>query len=202
MALLSNTLIINCQFPSARRRTYPSDITCLPFSVLDKHGPKFKPKLLTTDKPVIRKVQHCPEPSARQRHLSTVSNLNIHFLTLVPNTIGRRGPVCAIFRDNCQKNFISNRIVKRFTLTTYVDRSANTSTVVAGECRITPSCKYVTLVAPTATGNEQTPYRFYVVEHCLERFDVLIGSDIITNLSSSAKKDEPIGPLRPIRSKP
>jgi hypothetical protein len=180
IARYSNTLIVNFQSLSASGRcVHPVDIVLLPLNTSDNLAPRPKPKSSTT--------QHCPEQGTIRRHKSTLSNHEVQYLTLISHSVGKKGPICAIFRANCQRNFISNRIIKRFNLTSYVDFSANTSTVVAGESRITPSRNYVALVTPTAVGNQQNPHRFYVVEHCLEKFDVLIGSDIITNLSSSSK---------------
>jgi hypothetical protein len=202
MARFSNTLIVNYHLPSApRRRAHPVNIALLPLNISDNLAPRPKPKLSTAHKPVSRKAQHCPEQRTILCHKRTLSNHEVQYLTLVSNSVGKKGPVCAIFRANCQRSFISNRIVMRFSLTSHVDHSANTSTVVAGECRITPSRNYVALVTATAVGNQRDPHRFYVVDHSLERFDVLIGFDIITNLSASSKQDEPIGSSRPIRSK-
>jgi hypothetical protein len=202
MACSSNTLIINYQLPSTpKRRAYVADIALRPLNITDNLTPRLKPKLTTTCKRTSREHQHCPEQGTIRPHKSTLSNHGFQYLTLVSKSVGTKGPVCAIFRANCQRNFISNRIVQRFNLTSYVDFSANTSAVVAGEGRITPSRNYVTLVTQTAVGSQQNPHHFYVVEHCLERFDILIGSDIITNLSSLAKQDEPIGSIPPIRSK-
>jgi hypothetical protein len=201
MICSSNTLIINYQLPSAPKRSaHAADITLRPLNITDNPTPRLKPKLTTTRKRTSREHQHCPKQDTIRDHNPTLSDQEVQYLTLMSNSVGKKGPVCAIFRAHCQKNFISNRIVKRFKLTSYVDSSTNTSAVVAGEGRITPSRSYVTLVTRTAVGNHQSPHRFYVVEHCLERFDLLIGSEIITNPSSLAKKDEPIGSNPPIRS--
>jgi hypothetical protein len=202
MACSSNTLIINYQLPwPPKRRAHAADIALRPLNITDDPTPRLKPKLTSTRKRTSREHQHCPKQDTLRHHNSTLSNQEVQYLTLVSNSVGKKGPVCAIFQAHCQKNFISNRIVKRFNLTSYVDSSANTSAAVAGEGRITPSRSYVTLVARTAVGNQQSPHRFYVVEHCLETFDILIGSNIITNLLSLAKQDEPIGSIPPIRSK-
>jgi hypothetical protein len=202
MASSSNTLIINYQLSSApKRRAHAADIALRPLNVTDNPTPRLKPKLNTTRNRTSREHQHCPEQDTIRHHKPALSNHEFQYLTLVSNSVGKKGPVCAIFRAHCQKNFISNRIVKRFNLTSYVDCTAHTSAVVAGEGNITPSGNYVTLVTRTAVGNQQNLHRFYVVEHCLERFDILIGSNIITNLSSLAKQVEPIDSIPPIQSK-
>jgi hypothetical protein len=196
----SKTLIINYHPQLAPKRC--DHRVWLPGNVSVEATARPRPKLSTADKPPLRKVQHCLEQSAKRRQKSTLVNLESQYLALLSSLDGSKGPVCGIFRADCQRNYISNRIVTRFSLRSYVDGSADTSTVIAGQHRITPTRNYVALVTPSGAGSEQSPCRFYVVEHCLERFDVLIGSDIITNLSSSsARQDEPIGSIRPIRSK-
>jgi hypothetical protein len=159
--------------------------------------------LSTADRPPSRKLQHCLEQSAKLGQKSTPVTLELRYLALLSSLDGNKGAICGIFRADCQRNYIAKRIVTRFSLRSYVDGSTDTSTVIAGQDRITPTRNYVTLVTPSGAGSEQIPCRFYVVEHCLKRFDVLIGSDIITNLSSSssARLDEPIGSIRPIRPK-
>jgi len=184
MASLSNILVINYQVLSnRRRRVSPTEIAWLP-STLPAKPSRVKEKSLTTNESV---VHHRLNQSASRSHKMSFSNLVVQYLALFSESSGKKEPVCAIFRDDCARSYISKRIVKRLSLASYMDFSANTSPVTAGGSKITPSRNYVTLVIPTKAGIEQTPYPFYVVEHYLERFDILIGSNIITNLSSSAK---------------
>lgn len=147
-------------------------------------GPQFKPSSPTTDKPPVRKIQVCPEQKPKRRHEVTSEHDGIHDLTLSSKLSGRKGVVCATRRIDCQRNYISDRIVKRFALTSHLDCSADTSAVVTGDCRITPTRSYVVLVISPATRNKLGSHQFYIVEHCL-KFDVLIGSEVITNLSPS-----------------
>jgi hypothetical protein len=197
----SKTLIVN-YYPglASKRCAHPVG---LPGHVSIEPLDRSRLKSSTVDKLPSRRVQHCLEQSAKRGQISTLVNLELRYFALLSSLGGNKGAVCGIFRADCQRNYISNRIVRRFSLRSYVDVSVDTSTVIAGRDRITPTRNYVSLVTPSGTGSEQSPCRFYVVEHCLERFDVLIGSDIITNLSSSssARQDEPIGSIRPIRSK-
>jgi hypothetical protein len=193
----SKTLIINYSPHLASTRcAHPGNVSAEPIA-------RLRPKSSTADKSPSRKVQHSPEQGVKRGQKSTLVNLELRYSALLSSLDGNKGAVCGIFRADCPRNYISNRIVTRFSLKSYLDGSADTSTVIAGQDRITPTRNYVALVTPSGAGNKQIPCRFYVVEHCLKRFDVLIGSDIITNLSpaSSARQDEPIGSIRPIRSK-
>jgi hypothetical protein len=197
----SKTLIINYHPQLASKRC--SHPIWLPGNASVEPIARLKPALSTAAKPPSRKLQYHPEQSAKRGQKSTLVTLESRYLALLSSLDGNKGPICGIFRADCQRNYISKRIVTRFNLRSYVDDSAHTSTVIAGRDRITPTSNYVTLVTPSGAGSEEIPCRFYVVEHCPERFDVSIGSDIITNLSSSssARQDEPIGSIRPIRSK-
>lgn len=163
---------------------------------------RLRPKLSTADKPLSRKVQNCLQSIAKLEQKSTLRNLELRYLALLSSFDGNKDVVCGVFRADCQRNYISIRIVTRFNLRSCVDDSADTSTVIAGQDKITPTRDYVALVTPSGAGSEQSQFRFYVVEHCPEKFDVLIGSDLITNLSSSSvRQDEPVGSIRPILSK-
>ncbi|KAH3946573.1 hypothetical protein HBI56_067710 [Parastagonospora nodorum] len=178
--------IFNSYLPPALKDcAHPVYMDWLPGNTSEERTPRLRSNMPTTQKPILRKAHRCPEPSSRQHQRSAFSDLQLQFLNLLSKSNGKKRPVCAIFESDCARSYISKRIVKRFALTTYVDSSAETSTVVVGSSKITPSRVYVVLVTPGEVGIEQTPYHFYVVEHC--RFDVLIGSNIITNLSSSAK---------------
>lgn len=148
------------------------------------------------------RTQNCTEQPKHANDVSTLSKRQSQYLTLQSGSTGIKGPIRAIFSSECRGNYISARIVRRFTLRSYDDPTANTSMVVAGERNITPTRNYVALITPIGLGDDQSPHRFFVVEHCLQNFDILIGSDIITKLPALAKHDEPIGPIRPIRSKP
>jgi hypothetical protein len=196
----SKTLIINYHpHLASRRRSHPA---CLSGNACIGPIARSRPALSTASKTPLQKVQHRFEESVKSGQKSTLVTLGLRYLALLSSSDGNKGPVCGIFRANCQRNYISKRIVTRFNLKTYVDGSTDTSTVIVGQDRITPTRNYVTLVTPSGAGSEQSPCRFYVVEHCLKRFDVLIGSDIVTNLSSSlsARQDEPTGSIRPILS--
>ncbi|KAF1922178.1 uncharacterized protein M421DRAFT_389859 [Didymella exigua CBS 183.55] len=182
----------------AHQRLLPGNVSVEPIA-------RLRPRSSAADKPPLQKFQHCLEQSAKPGQKSTLVNFELRYVALLSSLDGNKGAVYGIFRADCQTNYISNRIVTRFSLRSYVDSSADTSTVIAGQNRITPTRNYVSLVTPSGAGSEQTPCRFYVVEHSLERFDVLIGSGFIINLSSlsssSARQDEPIGSICPIRSK-
>jgi hypothetical protein len=155
-----------------------------PEPVSELIGPQVKHTSPTTAKPSVRMIQVCPEQKPKRRHKVTSEPDGIHDLTLSSKLSGKKGVVCAIKRIDCQRNYISDRIVKRFALTSHLDCSADTSAVVTGDCRITPTRNYVVLVISSATRNKLGSHHFYIVEHCL-KFDVLIGSEIIANLSPS-----------------
>jgi hypothetical protein len=196
----SKTLIIN-YYPqlASSRCAYP---VRLPDNLQVETTARLGPNLSTADKSPSRKIQHCLQQTAKRGQKPTLVNLELQYLALLSSLNGSKGPVCGVFRADFQRNYISSRIVTRFGLRFHIDRSADTSTITAGEDIITPTRNYVALVTPSGEGSEQNPCRFYVVEHCLKRFDVLIGSDFITNLSSSpARQDEPMGSIRPIQSK-
>jgi hypothetical protein len=146
------------------------------------------------------KVESCIVQAKHANHISAHPEHQSQYLILRSNFKGDEGPVCAIFRSESQKHYISARIVQRFNLGSHNDPTANTSTIVAGERSITPTRNYITLVATIGQGNNESSHRFFIVEHPLQNFDILIGSDIITNLPASVK-DKPIGSIRPIRSK-
>jgi hypothetical protein len=198
--LLSKNLIINYYTPLASTRdAHPVG---LPGNVPGEVAPRLRPQSSTTNKLLSGKAKHSLEQNAKRGQESTITNLEFQYEALISNLEGAKGPVCGIFRADCQRNYMAKRIVTRFSLRSYFDCSADTSTVIAGENIITPTRNYVVLVTPTGEGSEQSLCRFYVVESCLERFDVLIGSDIVTNLSpSSSRQSKSIGSIRPIRTK-
>lgn len=127
-------------------------------------------------------IQLCPNQKAEQRHILTSERNDIHDLTLSSKLSGKKGVVCAIKRVACQRNYIADRIVRRFALTPHIDCSADTTPIVTGDCRITPSRSYVVLVTSAAAQNKGGSHHFYIVEHC-SKFDVLIGSEVITQIS-------------------
>jgi hypothetical protein len=130
----------------------------------------------------------------------TLSRRQSQDITLQSSSTGDKDSVHAIFRPGCSRNYISARIVRRFDLKSYEDPTADISRVDAGDRSMTPTRRYVALITLKEQGNIQRPHRFFVIEHCLHNFDMLIGADIITNLPASVRMDEPIGSARPIRS--
>ncbi|OAL01577.1 hypothetical protein IQ06DRAFT_218557 [Phaeosphaeriaceae sp. SRC1lsM3a] len=195
-----NTLIINYfSASSPRRRTRPGPHASALDPGSEKIGSQLKSKSSsTTDNPPLRKTQLCPELNARRRHRPTREPEKTQYLTVSSNLTGKKGVVCAIYQIDCHRNYISDRIVRRFALTAHIDRLADTATIVAGDCSITPSRSYVVLVSPAQ--HKPTPHRFYIVEHCL-KFDILIGSEIIVNLSSANNQQDTIGSIPPFRSR-
>ncbi|KAH7411619.1 hypothetical protein DE146DRAFT_243208 [Phaeosphaeria sp. MPI-PUGE-AT-0046c] len=188
-----NTVIFNFISASTpRRRTRPVKDSSAPKHGSQKIKSQLTPRSPITDKAPVRKTQLCPEGNASRRHKPTSEPDETQYLILSSNLSGKKGVVCAINRVDCQRNFISDRIVGRFALTAHIDCSADTATIVTGNCRITPSRSYVVLVNPAQ--HKPTPHRFYVVEHCL-KFDILIGSESITSLALANDQEDTIGSL-------
>lgn len=136
-----------------------------------------------------RQHLHHSAQSVKQERTSTFPDYRSQNLRIQSCSSNQKEYVRAMFRSECQKNYVSARIVRRLGLRAYVDHLADTSTVTLRDRMITPTSGYVDLSSSTRAGNGYSRLRFYIVKHCPENFDMLIGSDFLTNLSASDKED-------------
>lgn len=133
---------------------------------------------------------HHSTQSTKQEKTSTLPDYRSQNLKIQSCTSNQNEYIRAIFRSECQKNYLSARIVRRLGLKAHVDHSADTSPVTLRDRTVTPTSGYVDLSSSTrAAGTGHSRLRFYIVKHCPENFDMLIGSDFLTNLSASDKQD-------------